>query len=101
MSNLDNNCIVGQKVEQNQQDFVLGVFSIGQILKFTKYTQRLIVSYDEDNKPIYNKEIQREWGLTDAVFIDNKQVRSGPPTSYKKIRRLIEKRVRRFNNNFV
>jgi len=60
MSNLDNNCIVGQKVEQNQQDFVLGVFSIGQILKFTKYTQRLIVSYDEDNKPIYNKEIQRE-----------------------------------------
>ena len=48
-----------------------------------------------------NKEIQREWGLTDAVFIDNKQVRSGPPTSYKKIRRLIEKRVRRFNNNFV
>lgn len=60
MSNLDNNCIFGQMVQQNQQDFVLGVFSIGQILKFTKYTKRLIVSYDEDNIPIYNKEIQRE-----------------------------------------
>lgn len=60
MSNLENNCIFGQMVLQNQQDFVLGIFSIDQILKFTKYTKRLIVSYDEDNLPIYNEEIQRE-----------------------------------------
>jgi N-acetylglutamate synthase-like GNAT family acetyltransferase len=41
-----------------------------------------------------NREVQKEWGLTDAVFIDKKQIRSGPPTSYKKIRKIIEKKVR-------
>lgn len=46
-------------VFQNQQDFIIGVFSIGILLKFTKYTKRLIRGYDEDNMPIYNKEIQR------------------------------------------
>lgn len=42
-----------------------------------------------------NKEVQREWGISDAVFIDNKEVRTGPPTPYKKIRKLIEKKVSR------
>jgi N-acetylglutamate synthase-like GNAT family acetyltransferase len=42
-----------------------------------------------------NKDVQREWGLTDAVFIDKKQVRSGPPTPYKKIRKLIERKVKK------
>lgn len=42
-----------------------------------------------------NKDVQREWGLTDAVFIDKKQIRSGPPTSYKKIRRLIERKIKK------
>lgn len=41
-----------------------------------------------------NMDLQKEWGLSDAVFIDKKQVRSGPPTSYKKIRRLIERKVK-------
>lgn len=47
-------------VFQNQQDFLIGVFSIGTLLKFTKYTKRLIVGFDEDNLPIYNPQIQRE-----------------------------------------
>ncbi|RYU91352.1 DGQHR domain-containing protein [Mucilaginibacter terrigena] len=52
--------ILGLPVLQNQQEFIVSVFSISQILKFTKFTNRFIVSYDEDNKPIYNEEIQRE-----------------------------------------
>ena len=32
---------------------------------------------------------------SDALFIDNKQVSTGPPPSYKKIERLIAKRVRK------
>lgn len=36
-----------------------------------------------------------EWGHADALFIDRKQVRIGPPPSYEKIRKLISKRVRR------
>ena len=59
MKSLDGNKIVGLPVIQNKQEFILGVFTIDQILKFTRYTERLIVNYDEDNKPIYNKQIQR------------------------------------------
>ena len=55
---VDNN-ILGIPVIQNQQEFIIGVFHISQILTFTKYTKRLIVTYDEDNMPIYNPEIQR------------------------------------------
>jgi hypothetical protein len=36
-----------------------------------------------------------EWGICDGLFIDGKQVRTGPPPSYEKIERLIGKRVRR------
>lgn len=46
-------------VRQNKQDFLIGVYSINEILKFTKYTRRLIVSYDEEDEPIYNEQIQR------------------------------------------
>ncbi len=52
--------IVGQIVTQNNQEFILGVFTIDQILRFTKYTERLIVSYDEDERPIYNEQVQRK-----------------------------------------
>jgi DGQHR domain-containing protein len=59
MRNLENNIIHGTRVVQNKQDFIISVFSIKQILTFTKYTKRLIVSYDELGHPIYNDEIQR------------------------------------------
>ena len=36
-----------------------------------------------------------EWGISDALFIDNKEVRTGPPPSYEKIRNIIAKRVRK------
>jgi hypothetical protein len=36
-----------------------------------------------------------EWGTADALFIDGKSVRTGPPPSYKKIRKKIEKRIKR------
>ncbi len=55
----DNNTIVASKVKQNNLEFLISVFTIKQILRFTKYTKRLIVSYDESNLPIYNDEIQR------------------------------------------
>lgn len=57
---LSNNTITAQKVKQNNQEFFVSVFTINQVLKFTKYTERLIVGYDEENKPIYNLEIQRK-----------------------------------------
>ncbi len=36
-----------------------------------------------------------EWGISDAVFIDGKKIRTGPPPSYANIRKQIEKRVKR------
>jgi len=54
-----SNIITGKIVRQNSQEFIIGVFTIRQVLKFTKYTSRLIVGYDENNLPIYNPEIQR------------------------------------------
>jgi GNAT superfamily N-acetyltransferase len=36
-----------------------------------------------------------EWGFTDALLVDGKRVRTGPPPSYERIRRLVAARVRR------
>jgi GNAT superfamily N-acetyltransferase len=40
-----------------------------------------------------DREVQREWGISDALFIDDKEIRTGPPPTYKKIRRIIEKKI--------
>jgi N-acetylglutamate synthase-like GNAT family acetyltransferase len=42
-----------------------------------------------------DKEVMKEWGMTDALFIDGKGIATGPPISYNKIRKKIEKKVRR------
>lgn len=60
MDNSTNNKIIGFPIIQNQQDFVIGKFSIEQIFKFTRYTTRILNSFDENGKPLYNEEIQRE-----------------------------------------
>lgn len=59
MDSLVDHVIRGIPVVQNKQDFLMGVFKIQQIFRFTKYTNRLIVGYDELEQPIYNRQIQR------------------------------------------
>ena len=41
-----------------------------------------------------DKEVLNEWGITDGLYIDGKAIRMGPPPSYDKIRKKIEKRAR-------
>ncbi len=60
MDSLSGNSILGLPVTQNKQEFVIGVFTIEKIRKFTRYTERLIVNYDENNQPVYNDEVQRK-----------------------------------------
>ena len=36
-----------------------------------------------------------EWGISDALFIDGKEVWTGPPPSYEKIKGMIEKKIGR------
>jgi len=66
MESLKSTVIQGVPVTQNKQDFIIGVFSIKDILQFTKYTKRLITGFDENEEPIYNKQIQR--------FVENSRV---------------------------
>lgn len=66
MDSLNKSIIQGIPVTQNKQDFIIGVFSIKDILRFTKYTSRLITGFDENEEPIYNKQIQR--------FVENSRV---------------------------
>jgi len=39
-----------------------------------------------------------DWGIADAVFIDGKPVRTGPPPSYDKIKNKIAKRVKKLKS---
>jgi GNAT superfamily N-acetyltransferase len=64
-------------------------------------TKRAISGYEDiielHEYDTFNKETQRDWGISDGIYIDRKEVRTGPPSSYKKIRKIIEKRVRRIS----
>lgn len=42
-----------------------------------------------------DRKVFAEWGIADALFVDNKLVNTGPPPSYEKIRNTIAKRVKR------
>jgi len=41
------------------------------------------------------RETFLEWGIADSLFVDNKEIRSGPPPKYEKIRKKIEKQVKK------
>ena len=43
----------------------------------------------------FDRDIFFEWGISDTLYIDDKQLRTGPPPSYEKIRKLIAKRVKK------
>ena len=42
-----------------------------------------------------SREALREWGLSDGLFVDDRNIYKGPPLPYKKIRKVIEKKVRK------
>jgi GNAT superfamily N-acetyltransferase len=51
-----------------------------------------------------NRELMKEWGISDALFIDGRSIRIGPPPSFEKLRRRIGKRVnklRRISNGVI
>lgn len=52
--------IRGFLVSQNGQDFIIGKAKIKDVLQYTKYTERLIIGYDENENPIYNDHVQRK-----------------------------------------
>lgn len=53
-------CITGIPVMQNGQEFIIGKIKISDLLKITKYTERVIIGFDDNEKPIYNDHVQRK-----------------------------------------
>jgi GNAT superfamily N-acetyltransferase len=43
----------------------------------------------------FDRSVFLDWGISDAVFINDKKLRTGPPPSYSKIKKVIEKQVRK------
>lgn len=41
-----------------------------------------------------DREVFLEWGISDGLFIDGRELHTGPPPSYEKIHGLIQKRLR-------
>lgn len=46
----------------------------------------------------FDRDTFLEWGIADGLFIDGRQIRTGPPPSHKKIRRKIAARVKRMGS---
>jgi hypothetical protein len=45
-----------------------------------------------------DRDVFLEWGMSDALFIDGKEVRNGPPPKYEKIKKKIARRLKRVNS---
>lgn len=43
----------------------------------------------------FEKEVFLEWGISDALFINEKQIKTGPPPSYNKIKKKIARRIKK------
>ena len=54
-----------------------------------------------DNKVIFNevdtldKHNMNNWGITDAIFIDKKEIKTIPPLKNEKIHKLIQKQIKK------
>ena len=51
------------------------------------------VEFQEINT--FDPDIFCEWGISDGLFVNGKEIRTGPPPSYEKIRKIIAKRVKK------
>lgn len=58
--------IKGFAVYQNGQDFIIGTAKIHDLLRYTMFTERLVVDFDDDGKPIYSETIQRHVEISRA-----------------------------------
>ena len=45
-----------------------------------------------------DRSVFLDWGISDALFLDHKQLRTGPPPSYERIRKAIDRRVRKLRS---
>ncbi len=77
-------------------------FSSGWCLAQNLVYERAKRAADEFGDKVVFREIDTsaqssvaEWGVSDAVFVDGKNLQKGPPPSYEKVRKTIAKRIAR------
>jgi hypothetical protein len=46
---------------------------------------------------MFNRQNFEEWGIRDALFTDWKEMNIGPPPSYEKLKKKIEKKAKKLN----
>ncbi len=58
-----------------------------------EYTDHIkYVEIDTDvRENLYN------WGIADAIFIDDKKINTGPPPSYDRLRKILKKKMKKFS----
>jgi GNAT superfamily N-acetyltransferase len=44
---------------------------------------------------VSNREAVRQWGISDGLFVDDRNIYQGPPLSYEKLRKIIGKKVKK------
>ena len=61
--------------------------------------KRAVASFDDRvilrEVNTFDRQVLLEWGIADALFIDSKEVATGPPPTYDRIHKLIAKRLRK------
>lgn len=55
--------ITGLKVQQGNYQFILQKITVAELRGFTRFTERILMGLDEDEKPIYNEYFQRKLDL--------------------------------------
>lgn len=45
-----------------------------------------------------NRDVFLEWGISDALYINSKSVRTGPPPTFKKLKKIIARQVRKLKS---
>lgn len=49
----------------------------------------------------FERPVGMEWGASDALYVDGRHVMTGPPPSYEKLRKTIEKRLKRLRSSHI
>ncbi len=68
---MNNHKLTAQRVVQNNREFLISVISVRELQRYTRYTERVITGFDDDNLPIYNNQIQRKTDTSKVDIISN------------------------------
>jgi len=88
----------GQNPGRVTVTFLLDGYCPGRNIAYER-TKRAVAEFGDqaalETVDVLDRQMYLQWGMRNELFIEDKHIGFGPPPSYEKIKRLIEKRVRR------